>query len=791
MARTGKWPARIALAVSVAMIATLFSVINASGQGGGGEALPTVGIEVQSASNTQVTYAIVVRNQGNAQSTNVRVRSNVPTHTTFESSNPPPVATTSPSPGAASCDNAGTREDPGRTCEWSLGTVPAGETRQITAIYNLNQANVATYNVSISATVTDGEGHSNSDTDASLSRARQNVDQDTWVNDDEPPNWNHGECPHLRVLQDNRTTTFLQANTLPAEATIERLWAALLQAQIQSTSYTSGSPGSIGAHRITSAEWTEGTGDDPASQNCPGEASATTSDARTGGEPQSASSATATAAISGFPQFVSWNVTTDLDDQNERGAANNGWELRDVIGTGENFTRFHSSEAAEEQRPRLFLVYTTQEAASCVDADPETDTNAFGTEHIITAFVTDGVKVTNNGGDACNGGPATDTVTWEIEDDDPDAYFSSQEGQPITRTIQDGNANPNTISTTAEDGTTNVGIRQNAPAAGENRVEARIIEDTTPNDPTDDPDPDPGGENPPACDIPDNPTGADCDGETDEHDDVRKTWSASASGGSSTGPTGGSSTTPSGSGSSTGSPSNTTSGSPSNTTSGSPSNTTTGSPTGTASGTSSSPQQSSRTISLFATPNDPVYPEQVTLTGQITSPDSSCEDAGEFVRIERRILGQSQYTLFESQNTDVNGRFEVTFAADRSAEYTATAPRHDNCADATSSPQTVTVKVKITARAGRRSVERGASVGIVGRVQPNHGGTTVLLQRRRGGRWVTIDRDDLNGRSRYRFVVDASWRGRRTFRALWRAQDDEHATNNSSNVVIRTTRPGR
>ncbi|MDQ4125603.1 MAG: DUF11 domain-containing protein [Actinomycetota bacterium] len=797
MARTGKWPARIALAVSAAMIATLFTVINASGQSGGGEALPTVGIEVQSASNTQVTYAIVVRNQGTAQSTNVRVRSNVPTNTTFESSNPPPTATTSPSPGVASCDNAGTREDPGRTCEWSFGTVPAGETRQITAVYNLNQANVATYTVSISATVTDGEGHSNSDTDASLIRSRQDINDDTWVNDDEPPNWNHGQCPNLRVLQNNRVTSFLEADTMPAANTVERVWGALLQAQVQSTSYTQASPGSIGAHRITSGDWTEGANDSASNQNCPGAASSTTTDARTGAEPQSAQNATATAPITGFPQFASWDVTADLDDVSERGAAFNGWELRDVIGSGDNFTRFHSGEAASDQMPRLFLVYTTEEAATCVDADPETDTNPFGTEHVMTAFVTDGAQVKNNGGDACNGGPAIDTVIWEIEDDDPDAYFSSQEGQPITKTIQSGDANPNTITTTAEDGTTFVGMRQNAPAPGENRVEARIVESSQdPTDTDDTSDPDPGGENRPACSIPQNPTGADCDGENPEHDDVRKSWNAS---GASSGTTGtasstttgspsGTSPSPSGSASSP-SPSGSTTGSPSGTSPSGTSPSRSASTTGTSTASSSSPAQSARSISLFASSNEVVYPAQVTLSGTITSADNDCDNAGEFVRIERRILGQTEYSLFESRNTDADGRFEVSFASSQSAEYRAIAPAHDQCADASSTPQTVTVKVKITGRAGRRSVERGSTVGIVGRVKPDHDGTEVLLQRRKGRRWVTIARADLNVRSRYRFVVDAGWKGRRTFRTVWEAQDQEHESNNSKNIVIRTTRP--
>lgn len=799
MARTGKWPARIALAVSAAMIATLFTVINASGQGGGaGEALPTIGIEVQSATNAQVTYALVVRNQGSAPSTSVTVRSNVPTNTTFESSNPPPSATTSPSPGTASCDNAGTREDQDRTCQWNLGTIPAGETRQITAIYNLNQGNVTSYNVSITATVSDAEQHTNSDTDMSLNRDRQNIDHDTWVNDDEPPNWNHGNCPNLRVHQNNRVTTFLQANTLPTETNIEKVWGALLMAQVQTTSYTQAAPGSIGAHRITSGEWTEGASDSATNQNCPGAASTTTTDARTGAEPQSAAGATATAVINAFPQFAFWNVTTDLDDQTERAAANNnGWELKDVIGSGDNFTRFHSSEAANaDQQPRLFVVYTTQEAASCVDADPETDTNPFGTEHIMTAFVTDGAKISNAGGDACNGGPAIDQVIWDIEDDTPDAYFSSAEGQPITKVIQQSNATPNEITTTAEDGTTFVGIRQNAPEPGDNRVEARIVDSSQdPADVEDTSDPDPNGQNRPACNLtpPLRPAGTDCDGETPEHDDVVKTWNASgASSGTGTG-TGTTSTSPSTTSSTTGSPSASGStGSPSQSTStGSPTATSSTSrpPSGTTSGTSSSPAQSQRQVTLFTSANEVVYPGTITLSGQIVSNDNTCDDSGEFVRLQRRVFGESTFENLRSTNTDSQGGFQFEIPAEQSAEYIAFAPEHDNCTDATSTGETVLVKVKVTGRANRRTVERGSNVTISGRVQPDHAGTEVVLQRRRGGRWVKVRVDELDTGSRYRFVLKAGWQGRRTFRVQWKSQDSEHESNNSRNIVIRTQRP--
>ena len=183
-----------------------------------------------------------------------------------------------------------------------------------------------------------------------------------------------------------------------------------------------------------------------------------------------------------------------------------------------------------------------------------------------------------------------------------------------------------------------------------------------------------------------------------------------------------------------------------------------------------------------------MYPGEVTLSGQITSSDESCENAGEFVRIRRRILGQSEYSDFDSENTDADGRYDVTLTVTQSAEYIAIAPAHDNCADASSSGESVLVKVKITGRSSRRSVPRGERVAISGRVQPDHDGTTVMLQRKKGGRFVTIGRAELNG-TRYRFVVTAKWRGKRVFRTLWRSQDDEHATNNSNRIRVRATRP--
>ncbi len=726
---TGRWPARISLALTISVLASLLAGMNASGQQSSSASLPTIGVDVQSASITQATYTLVVRNQGTGPSTNVRVRSNVPATMTFESSDPDPTTTTSPGSGAASCADAGIREPEGTTCEWSLGTLNPGESRTIISIYNLPQTNVASDRFEITATVSDGEGRSNSDTDESLVRQRATPNKDTWVHDGEPPGTNHGSCNYLRVLQANAATSFIDLDSLGTPPTsshatqsIEAVYGAQLRLEVLDTTYSEAMPGTIGAHRITSGDWTQGGG------SCQGSASTTNTDPRTGAEPTSAATATGTTVVRAATDAVNFDVTGDLDTEGERGSFQ-GWELRDQTSIGtDNTTRFHSSEAADADDPQLFWVYTTTESPSCIDADPDDVTRNPVGEHLMTAFVTDGDKMptgnipgagTGPGGDACSGGPVAAPVEWVIEDDTPDIYFSSEEGQPIQKVVSGDNAGPNSIVTTADgNGVTSAGVRLDVTPGEDmsNRIEALIQGATG--------DPDPASPADGACATPTSPQGENCSGESHQFDDMTVTWTA---------------------------------------------------------------QQSSRTISLFAEANEVVYPAELTLSGQIVSADSSCEDVGEFVQIRRRVLGEGQYTDFGSDNTDVDGRFELSFASTQSAEYVAVAPGHEQCADASSSPEIVEVKVKITAQAGRSSVERGSKVAIVGRVQPDHDGTDVLLQRKRDSGWQTIDRDELNDRSRFRFVVSAGWRGRRTFRVLWRAQDDEHAANKSRNVVITAT----
>ena len=174
----------------------------------------------------------------------------------------------------------------------------------------------------------------------------------------------------------------------------------------------------------------------------------------------------------------------------------------------------------------------------------------------------------------------------------------------------------------------------------------------------------------------------------------------------------------------------------------------------------------------------------VTFGGQILSQDQSCVD-NEFVEIRRRIHGTTSSVPFETTATNSEGRFELRTRVNKSATYIAVAPAHDNCREASSGEVTVLVKVVVQLVASDRTPQRGDRFTFKSSVRPQHDGTTLVLQRKKGRRWVTVDRDKLNNRSIASFTVVADF-DRRTFRTKWRSQDSEHETGVSPTVTIRS-----
>ena len=214
-----------------------------------------------------------------------------------------------------------------------------------------------------------------------------------------------------------------------------------------------------------------------------------------------------------------------------------------------------------------------------------------------------------------------------------------------------------------------------------------------------------------------------------------------------------------------------------------PTQTRTASPTGTR---SPSPSEDQRTVTLAASRAKTTAGRRIRLAGQLFSPSNeSCVD-DEFIRITRRVHGTRNPRELVTTRTNEQGRYQLDIRAKKSADYQAVAPSHDSCAEAFSSPATVQVRVKIKIRASDKTPERGTRFKITVTVTPKHGGTRVVLQRKKGRRFVKVDAAKLKGKKAV-FRVQANFKKRR-FRASWRGQDDDHESNKTAPMRIKTHR---
>jgi uncharacterized repeat protein (TIGR01451 family) len=458
-----------ALALSACVAATA-AILAAPGsgilaQGPGGASALTIGVDVVGGSAARISstgvqvppraiYRIEVANRGTAAATGVTVSNPIPTDTRFAASDRPPA----PGDGGASPCVSG---ENGKTCRWAIGSLQPGERATIDVTYTLEAIGMITNGVTATA---DG-GVAASDSDASLRRMDvSGWGADTYIDRAAPVGTTNGSCPALRVRRDDSVTAFVrvfpETEGFPA---IDRLWAAELHATVASAPDAAAGDSRIGAHRVISGPWR-------AQGGCP---ATTTQGARTGAAPASSSASTDEVVAPAGARVV-WDLTADLDTAAER-ESHGGWELIDEGSSPATAqTVLHSLEASAGTPAQLVFLVTTPEQPACVELAPRALTATAADEAVLTARLTDGQEAQQT--DFCNGaGVAGAAVDWEIEDDSPDAYFSSRNGEA---TLSRQNV---LASVTGADGYTNAGVRLVTPEYGTgilpespNRVAARI-----------------------------------------------------------------------------------------------------------------------------------------------------------------------------------------------------------------------------------------------------------------------------------------------------------------------------
>ena len=170
------------------------------------------------------------------------------------------------------------------------------------------------------------------------------------------------------------------------------------------------------------------------------------------------------------------------------------------------------------------------------------------------------------------------------------------------------------------------------------------------------------------------------------------------------------------------------------------------------------------TLTLVAAPKTIVFGRTTALSGTLTRAGEPL--GGQVVALAARPLGTTAFKPLPSVTTDAAGRFRLVVKPAKRTTYRA------SIAGAASAPTAVVaVKHLITLKALRRS----GKLYLRGTVGPRHPRRVVVIQKRRGGRWVTIAKVRTSRRSTFQLVRKAS-----STRSPYRARiaaDREHLAN--------------
>jgi len=159
-----------------------------------------------------------------------------------------------------------------------------------------------------------------------------------------------------------------------------------------------------------------------------------------------------------------------------------------------------------------------------------------------------------------------------------------------------------------------------------------------------------------------------------------------------------------------------------------------------ASGTAASADRTFRTpaaalaLTLVATPNPVPFGSIFSITGIATGAGA----AGRPVQIQRRPFPfAGAFANFgPPQTTDARGRFGVAVAAlPFTTQFRAIATDR---AGVISPTLAVGAAPVISTRVSRTRIRRGARVRFSGSIRPSEPGRGIAIQKRRGGRWITI-----------------------------------------------------
>ncbi|HYI45528.1 MAG TPA: hypothetical protein VE174_08755 [Actinomycetota bacterium] len=192
-----------------------------------------------------------------------------------------------------------------------------------------------------------------------------------------------------------------------------------------------------------------------------------------------------------------------------------------------------------------------------------------------------------------------------------------------------------------------------------------------------------------------------------------------------------------------------------------------------------------REVSLTASRRKVRVGERITLRGRVQANQPSCS-ANSTVLIRRLIFGSRRHLEVATVTAEPTGEFKVSERVRWSSVYSAVARRSGSCGKRTSDPEPVFAHVWFSVKVSDARPKRFTNFRVHGRVRPHHGGSKVVLQEFRAGRWRTLQSGDLSPQSSFSFFPVASWKGKHHLRLRWPQADRDHEAGISRVLTITT-----
>jgi len=186
-------------------------------------------------------------------------------------------------------------------------------------------------------------------------------------------------------------------------------------------------------------------------------------------------------------------------------------------------------------------------------------------------------------------------------------------------------------------------------------------------------------------------------------------------------------------------------------------------------------------VTLTAGSSSSTAGSPVRLAGLVTSHGAALAHERVTLRVSRAPANHT--VVLGTTSTGADGRFSLAVKPRVTTRYTAATAR------GRSATITVRVRPRLTGHLTRTVVRRGTPTTLQGVVAPADRGQLLRLQRRSGGRWVTMHSSRMPGSGKlgYRFTIRPKVSGRLDLRVLAAAQNGRDAAV-TRDLVLRVRR---